>query len=404
MAASLDKKQIGNKEFIGLMAVLMSVTAFTIDAMLPALGVISSDLKFTNINDGQLIITAVFIGMSFGLLLFGPLSDSYGRKKAIYLGIGIFLVGTLISMFSSNLNTMIVGRLLQGFGTSSCRVGTISMIRDKFVGREMGRIVSLIMIFFILVPVVAPSVGQAILMISDWRTIFGFMGALGLFGLVWMQLRQPETLLLEKRLKFELSTIMSGAVETIKNTHATGYTIASGLVMGCFVGYLSTSQQILQVQYDLGDKFSIYFGILAGSIGIASFMNSKLVMKWGMEKLCIISVAVMFFVSIIFSAYCTMLGSNPPLVQYMIYLLITFFCAGILFGNLGSLAIQSLGHIAGVANSVISSLQTLLSVAIGASIGAMYSGSVFPLVYGFLICSLLAFGVIVITSRKPQVQ
>ncbi len=397
-----ETQQIGNKEFIGLMAVLMSITAFSIDAMLPAMSLVAEQLHVKDVNDVQMIVTALFAGLAFGLLLFGPYSDSFGRKKSIYLGLGIFLLGSLTSFLSTNLSVMLLGRFCQGFGAASCRVGTISMIRDKFSGREMGRIVSLIMIFFILVPVIAPSAGQVILSLSGWRAIFAFMGLLGGGGLCWIYFRQPETLVPEKRLKFSLPTIFSGVAETLKNPHALGYTAASGLIMGAFIGYLSTAQQLFQIKYELGNMFSLYFGILASSIGLASFTNAKLVIKWGMERLCIIALATMSSLGLVFSLFVFTTNGNPPLFSLVGYLLMTFFGSGILFGNLGSLAIQRLGHIAGVANSVISSVQTFISVLIGGIIGHLYSGSVVPLVLGFCLCSLTATAIVIATARIPQ--
>ena len=382
------------KEFISLMAALMSLTALTIDAMLPALGQIGVSLEVKNSNDSQLIISTIFLGMAMGLLLYGPLSDSYGRKKSIYLGISIFLIGSLISLFSSNLTFMLIGRFFQGFGASSCRVVTIAMIRDKFEGKEMGRVMSLIMVFFILVPALAPSVGQAILLFSNWRAIFGFIFFAGLASLMWLHFRQPETLAEEKRLKFSGAVIIAGGCETLKQPLSRIYMVAAGIIFGSFVGYLSSAQQILQIQYELGDSFSIYFGSLALAIGLSSFVNSKLVMMFRMETLCLASLAVLSITSLLFFFYAQRFSGHPALVVFMGYLAITFFSFGILFGNFNTLAVQPLGHIAGTATSVISSVQTLLSVVVGGVIGQSYDGTVQPLVLGFSICGVSTLALI----------
>jgi len=394
------------KEFISLMAALMSLTALTIDAMLPALGQIGVSLEVKNSNDSQLIISTIFLGMAMGLLLYGPLSDSYGRKKSIYLGISIFLIGSLISLFSSNLTFMLIGRFFQGFGASSCRVVTIAMIRDKFEGKEMGRVMSLIMVFFILVPALAPSVGQAILLFSNWRAIFGFIFFAGLASLMWLHFRQPETLTEEKRLKFSGAVIIAGICETLKQPLSRIYMVAAGIIFGSFVGYLSSAQQILQIQYELGDSFSIYFGSLALAIGLSSFVNSKLVMMFRMETLCLASLAVLSITSLLFFFYAQRFSGHPALVVFMGYLAITFFSFGILFGNFNTLAVQPLGHIAGTATSVISSVQTLLSVVVGGVIGQSYDGTVQPLVLGFSICSVSTLVLIIYArniSLKPPV-
>ena len=274
-----------NKEFICLMAAIMSLAALSIDTMLPALGQMTTDLNILDPNDSQLIISAVFLGMSLGLMLYGPLSDAYGRKKIIYLGISIYLIGTLISIFATDLSFMLIGRVIQGFGVASCRVVSLAMVRDKFHGPEMGKIMSLITVVFIIVPALAPSIGQAILLFAQWRLIFWFIFAYGVASLMWLHYRQGETLAKDKHLTFSLSTISAGIVETLRHTQALGYTVSLGLIFGSFVAYLSTAQQILQDQYMLGDLFSIYFGALALALGFASFANSKLIAIFGMEKL-----------------------------------------------------------------------------------------------------------------------
>jgi len=392
----------GNKEFISLMALLMSLVALTIDAMLPALSQIGDDLNVANPNDIQLIVSTVFFGMAMGLMLYGPISDSYGRKKAIYLGIGIFLIGSLISSLSTSFTLMLVGRVVQGFGAAACRVVTLAMIRDKFSGREMGRVMSLIMVIFIMVPALAPSLGQLVLLVAEWRVIFWMIFILALAGLLWLYFRQPETLDEDSRIPFSLENIISGVRETLKNPFSRGYTIASGLMFGAFVGYLSTAQQILQVQYQLGELFSLYFGCLALAIGCSSFVNSRLVMHFPMGVLCLVSLLALCVISFGFYGYIEYflepslevgVVAQPTLLALMIYLAAVFFCFGILFGNFNTLALNPLGHIAGVATSVISSVQTLLSVVIGGLIGQYYNGTVQPLVFGFLACGVVTLGI-----------
>lgn len=387
--------QTSKTEFICLMAVLMSLAALSIDTVLPALEKIGSSLGVQNPNNNQLIISTLFLGMALGQLLYGPLSDSFGRKKAIYLGISIFIVGCLISLLSTGFTFVLIGRVCQGFGISSCRVVTLAMIRDKLSGREMGRVMSLIMVLFIIVPAIAPSIGQLILIFADWRAIFGFTLVIATIGGLWLFFRQPETLAEEKRLDFRVSTIMAGVIETLKNPISHSCMVASGIIFGAFVGYLNSAQQILQIQYNLGDAFSLYFGGLAIAIGISSFFTSKLIMKFGMETLNFYSLLMLSISSLIFYLYAHSVSGHPALFVFMGYLTITFFCFGVLFGSFSTLAIQPLGHIAGVANSVISSVQTLLSVGVGGYIGQCYDGSVLPLVLGFLLCGISTLSIVI---------
>ncbi|MAA72357.1 MAG: Bcr/CflA family drug resistance efflux transporter [Bermanella sp.] len=388
-------KPMGRFEFIVLMAALMSMVALSIDAMLPALGIIGQDLNVANANDSQLIISSVFLGMAFGLIIYGPISDSFGRKKAIYLGVGIFLIGCLISIFAQDFEHMLIGRVLQGFGAAACRVVTIAMMRDKYDGKEMAKIMSLIMMVFIMVPALAPSVGQLILFVADWHGIFVVLFILALASVIWLHTRQDETLAVEKRAPFSLTNIKRGMIETIKHPESRTYTLGAGIMFGAFVGYLSSSQQILQVQYGTGELFSLYFGALALAIGFSSFANSKLVMKMSMQTLCIAALSVVFSTSIVFFIYAEFVNENPGLLSFMLYMLSTFFCFGILFGNFNSLAVHPLGHIAGVATSVISTVQTLISVMVGSYIGQHYDGTIIPLILGFTICSGITLSLVV---------
>ncbi len=394
------KSQAGNVEFICLMAVLMSLVALAIDAVLPALTKIGESLGVGSANSTQLVISIFFIGMSFGQMIYGPISDSFGRKKALYLGMFIFLLGSVVSLFSTTFTAMLIGRACQGFGISSCRVISLAMIRDKFEGREMARIMSLIMVFFIMVPAIAPSLGQVVLFYADWRAIFSLVVVVAVVGFFWLFFRQPETLAQEKRRPFLPATIIAGIVETLKHPLSRAYTLASGIIFGAFIGYLSSAPQILQIQYGLGEAFSLYFGGLAVAIGISSFFTSKLVMRFGMEKLSFFALILLVLASSLFFLYAQSVSGHPPLFCFMAYLTVTFFCFGVLFGGFNTLAVQPLGHIAGVATSVISSVQTLVSVAVGGLVGQCYNGTVLPLVLGFLLCGLVSLAIMIYVRSR----
>ncbi|MBL4603271.1 MAG: MFS transporter, partial [Emcibacteraceae bacterium] len=229
---------LNRREFICIMAVLMSITALSVDAMIPALGLMATDLNVQNANDIQMVVTAVFLGMAFGIMLYGPYADSFGRKNAIYLGISIFLVGTVVAIYADSLYTMLIGRAIQGFGSAACRVVTLTIIRDKYKGAEMAKIMSLIIMVFIMVPALAPLLGQGILLFAGWQYIFWFIFAFALIGVIWMHFRQRETLVSENRRDFSFSVILSGTVETVKHPVSMGYTLMAGTLFGAFVTYL----------------------------------------------------------------------------------------------------------------------------------------------------------------------
>ncbi|MBN4075001.1 MAG: Bcr/CflA family drug resistance efflux transporter [SAR86 cluster bacterium] len=390
--------------FITLMAALMSLTAISIDAMMPALGQIGEDLNVKNPNDVQFIITSLLLGLAPGILFFGPFADSFGRKKAIYLGVSIFLCGCIASIFSTSFEIMLLGRLLQGFGTASCRVATICMIRDQFEGNAMARVMSFIMIIFILSPALAPSLGQVILLFAHWRAIFVVMFILGITSVIWLAFKQEETLKPENRHPFKIKPILRAVLETVNNRTSRGYTIASGVIFGAFVGYLNSAQQILQEQYALGEAFALVFGFLALALGIASFANSRWVYKYGMEKICHTSLLVMVGATTIFLPISLLLNGHPPLILLITYLFVAFFCCGLLFGNFNTMAMHPLGHIAGAASSVIGCLQTLLSASLGAIIGYLYDGTINPLIIGFFLLGIWSFLLVSRLTKNPQAQ
>ena len=374
------------------MALTTSLVALTIDGMLPALPQIGSDLGVTDPSSPQLVVSMVFLGMAFGQLIFGPLSDSVGRKPALYVGIAVFIIGCLICIFATSFEMMIAGRVIQGIGASGPRIIPMALIRDEYEGRGMARIMSLIMMVFILVPMLAPLLGQIVIYYSDWRTIFTCFLILGLVILVWFAMRQPETLLVEKRIPLRAKTIADGFKEVLRNRITLGYTACMGMLSGPFVAYLSTAQPILEDQYALGSKFSLYFAALSFSIGIASYLNSRLVIKWGMRLLSFWALLAVISISVVFGLFVYISQTEPALWLFMAYMVFILFCNGILFGNVTTMAMEPMGHIAGVGAAVVGSLSTFISVPFGVWIGQSYEGSVIPLVLGFIGCFAVAFG------------
>jgi DHA1 family bicyclomycin/chloramphenicol resistance-like MFS transporter len=381
-------------ESVALMALMISLAALSIDAMLPALPQIGKDLGVERENDVQLIISFVILGMAIGQMFYGPVSDSCGRKPAIYAGFALFIIGCLISIFAKSFSVMLAGRILQGIGVASPRSLTMAMVRDQFEGRAMARVMSLVMAIFLLVPAIAPALGQGILMIASWRAIFSAFLAQALIACVWLAIRQPETLAPDRRIPFSLRRIALAIREICGNRASLGYTIASGLVFGAFIGYLSTSQQVFQGQYGLGTQFPIYMAVLALSIGCGLFLNSRIVMRHGMRSLTRRSLQTFVGFSILFFAIVYGQKGHPPLWGLMTYLMLSFFSFGVLFGNLNALAMRPLGHIAGVGAAVVGSLSTVISVALGILIGASYNGTVLPIVGGFAILGIMAMAVV----------
>ncbi|MCY3815233.1 MAG: multidrug effflux MFS transporter [Gammaproteobacteria bacterium] len=372
-------------EFVPLIALLISLVALAIDAMLPALPAIGEDLGVVHRNDVQFVITAVFLGMSMGQIVFGPLSDRIGRKPAIHAGLVLFMAGCLMSIYARSFEVMIAGRVLQGIGVSAPRVVVMALVRDQYAGRQMARIMSFAMGVFIIVPTIAPALGQWIQFLSGWRAIFAVFFAVAAVGFLWFAIRQPETLPSERRRSLSPRAIGRTAVEVVKIRIALGYTLASGCVFAPFLAYLSASQQIFQDVYDTGALFPFYFGVLALAVGVATFVNGRLVMQYGMRKLSRGAMSLATIGSVVGLGLTFVFDGVLPFWLFMAYLLFVFVCVGLLFGNLGALAMQPLGHIAGVGAAVVASLSTLVSVPLGALVAYIFDGTLYALIAAYVV-------------------
>jgi DHA1 family bicyclomycin/chloramphenicol resistance-like MFS transporter len=394
MNAEVEQAGPSFAEFVIIISLMMSLTALSIDAMLPALPQIGSDLGVQNANDRQLVVSVLFLGLACGQLFFGPLSDSVGRKPTVYAGYALYIAGALLSILAVSFPMMLVGRLLQGLGISAPRAVTLALVRDRYKGRAMARVMSFVMTVFILVPMIAPTLGQTILLFSGWRGIFGSFVLMALITLSWFALRMPETLAPEHRAPFSLWRIIDATLEIARNRIALGYTVSAGLVSGAFLGYLNSAQQIFQEQYALGKLFPLVFGLISLSIGLASLLNARLVMRVGMRFLVRRSLFAIVGLSILALGITLLPGGQAPLWLFVAYIMVTFFCVGILFGNQNALAMEPLGHLAGIGAAVVGSLSTLISMPLGTIIGQSYNGTVLPLIVGMALLSGLSLLVV----------
>ncbi|HMC00616.1 MAG TPA: multidrug effflux MFS transporter [Flavobacteriaceae bacterium] len=376
-------------EFIALMASLMSIVALSIDALLPALPDIASTLHVTNTLDTQLLITMIFLGLGFGQLIFGPLSDSFGRKPIVYIGFILFIIASIICLTTKDINVMIFGRVLQGAGLAAPRTLSISMVRDCYSGDYMAKILSIIVMIFILVPVIAPTLGQFLITYYSWESIFYVNLIFGLLIMIWFWKRQPETLLDNKRIRFRGNLFIDGTKEFFRHKDAVAFTLISGFITGSFMVYLSTSQQIFQEQYNLAEMFPYIFASLAISVGLATFLNSRYVVKYGMWRIAFSSAIAYFFISILY-VILFWSGNNPSVTVVLIFFAMQFFAIGFLFGNLRSLAMQPLGHIAGIGAAINGFISTVMAVPIANYIGSFVKDSVLPLFIGFSVFGFLS--------------
>ncbi len=381
---------ISRSEFIVLTAFMISLVAMTTDIMLPGLALIATNLGQADPNAGHLVVSVLFAGFALGQLIVGPLSDSYGRRAVIHGSYAVFIIGSLLCLFASSFEMLLAGRVLQGLGMSGPRIVAVAIVRDGFEGRAMARIMSFVMAVFILVPAVAPAIGQLVIALSGWRATFTLLLVIAAISWTWFGLRQPETLAVADRRAFSLKNIFQGIGTIARNRAALGYTLCAGLMFGPFLAYLSLAQQIFQGSYDKGDAFALWFAVAALSIGAASILNSALVERLGMKFL---SNLALFWVSIaaaLFMVAVVAWNGLPPFVLFMAWIIATFFAMGLLFGNLNALAMEPLGRMAGLGAAVVGALSTLVSIPIGFTISENFDNGVGPLVAGFGLMAVIA--------------
>ncbi len=392
-------KPLSLTEFIPLMGLLTALDALCIDAMMPALSQMGRDLHVAHPNDVQLIIATMFVGITIGQATAGPISDAIGRKPAIYFGLALYLIGTVIAIFAQSFPVMLAARVLQGTGAAMPATVSTALVRDLYQGAPMARVMSFMGSVFIFVPVIAPLLGQGILLVGHWRWIFVMFFVLGFPASIWFAIRQPETLAPENRHPVSLSRYAAALWEIVRSRSAMGYSIASGLFLGAFFGYLNASQQIFQDTYQTGTYFALYYSSCAATIGIAMFFNGKLVERFGMHRLACLGCAGMLAVSVLFLPVAYFNAGVPPLPLWMAFLLPIFFFIGLLFGNLNAIIMEPLGHIAGMASSMTSGLTLLISLPLGTALGRSYDGTITPIVAGFVLMTSAALAVMLWTER-----
>jgi len=393
------KPHCSAREFTVLMALLMSIVAISIDAMLPALGFIGRDLSVTPENHTQLTISFIFAGMAIGQLIAGPLSDALGRKPILFVGIGLYLVGSVICYLAQDFTMLLIGRFIEGLGVAGPYVSAVSVVRDKYQGSDMAKVMSLVMMIFIIVPALAPSIGQAILHIADWRSIFLMYIAYAIAVGAWIHFRLEETLHPEYRMPMQINAFAHGFMEVMRNGTTTGYMTAMGLMFGALISYLNSSRQIFQEHFAVAESFTLYFGGLALLFGVASLANSHFVARFGMRNICHRSMSIITLSSLIFLGMNLMMDS-VPLPLFIVYVAVVFFCFGLMFGNLNAIAMEPMGHIAGMASAIIGSVSSIISLTIGTLIGQMYNNTLIPMTGGFLVLSAAALSIMLFVDRK----
>jgi MFS transporter, DHA1 family, multidrug resistance protein len=394
---ALEKNVIGFREFIGMIAAVMALTALAIDSMLPALPAIAQSFHLTHETQSQYIFTSLMLGFGLAQLCIGVLSDKFGRRGLMLGSLAAFAIFSFAAAFAPHFYILLIARFFQGAAAAGGRVLVNSIVRDLYAGRKMAQVMSLAQVLFLLAPIVAPSIGQAILQIAPWRWIFIFIGLTALMVLFWVQLRLPETLQLKDRLPLTRKQLVENFRIVATDRQSVGYTLAAALMVGGLFGFLNSVQPIFSHVFKRPDLLGIIFGFMATGMGLSSYFNARIVERFGMRRISHSAV----FGFIFFSGLHAVLAFLTPetITRFTILQTLMMMCMMMAGGNFNALAMEHVGKVAGTASSLQGFFTTIGAALIGAVIGQHFNNTVVPLYTGCFIFSLLGLGVVLITER-----
>ncbi|MFU0503567.1 multidrug effflux MFS transporter [Pseudaminobacter sp. NGMCC 1.201702] len=393
---------MGKAEFIALMAMLMAMNALAIDIMLPGLQEIGASLGVESENHRQYVISAYLMGFAFAQIVYGPLSDRFGRRMPMIAGLVISVLAALAGAVAPTFEALLLMRFVHGVGSAATRVITVSIIRDVFGGRQMAEVMSLVMMIFMIVPVIAPGTGQVIMLFGEWHLIFVFMAAISLAVTLWMALRLPETLDPADIRPFTLKSIVQGFGIVLSDRVALCYTLASAFIFGALFGFINSAQQIYVGIYELGAWFPVAFAAVAAFMALSSYLNARLVGRFGMRRISHGALIGFMIVSGIW--FVLSLFGTIPFPLFLLLFALAMFQFGLIGSNFNALAMEPLGHVAGTASSVLGFMGTAGGGVIGALVGQAFDGTTTPLGAGFLGVSVVGLIFVIIAEKGKLFQ
>lgn len=382
----------GFVEFVVLMAALMALGALGIDSMLPNLPAIGESLGVADENRRQLIITTYLLGLGCSQVIYGPLADRFGRRPVLLTGLVLYVGFSLLAATSPTFGLLLAARVLQGIGAAATRAIPVSVIRDRYAGREMARVMSLTSMVFMAAPIMAPSLGQLVRVLASWPWLFGLLAALALVLMLWSLLRLPETLHPEDRLPIRLERIVGSFATAARNRTSLCYILAQTFLFGGILGFITSAQQVFADALHKIEQFPLVFAICGCFVAGASLLNAQLVLRLGMRRLS--HAALLAYIAIP-AVHLVIAGSrHETLVIFTTLQALTMFCFGLTSGNFGAMAMEPMGHIAGVAASFQGFVSMVGASLIGFAIGQAFNGTVLPLQAGYLLCGLCALAAV----------
>lgn len=396
LAPIAPAKTVGFREFVALVASLMACQALAIDTMLPALPTIASSLGVTDQNHGQWIVTVYMVGLGCGQFFWGLLSDRFGRRAILLIGVAVYMVAALACALSTSFASLLALRFVHGLAAASVVVAR-SMVRDLYSGRQMARVMSLTFIVFLMAPIVAPSLGQLILLVGTWRELFVIFSVFAVAVWIWMLLRMPETLHPEYRMTLDVAPILAACARVLTDRTSICYAVAVGTMFGSVIGYVSMAQQIFDQVFHRAALMPTLFAIGAAGMAVASFVNARIVGQVGMRRVSQWGLLV-FIVVTVAHTVCAYLGFET-LVSFVLFQVATLACMGLTGSNFGAMAMEPMGSIAGIAAALQGFISTVGGAAVAALIGRYFNGSALPLAAGSAACGLATMGLVLLAER-----
>ncbi len=388
---------MGFTEFVAIVAAMMAVNALAIDIMLPALPAIGGSLGVVDPNTNQLVVSAYVIGFGISQLFYGTVTDRYGRKSVLLFGLAIYALFGTMAVMAASFEQLLFARAMQGVGAAATRVIAVSIVRDCYGGRSMAKVMSLVMFVFIAVPVVAPSIGQLIILVGPWQWIFGLLVLLGVGLAFWIALRLPETLPPERRTLISPRSIRDAFGSVLGSRMTVGYALAAAVVMGGLFGFINSAQQLFVDVFGLGAAFPVVFSGIALAIAAASILNSRIVERLGMRRVS--HTALLLYSAIgLLHAGVVLLG-HETVYSFVALQALTMFAFGLIMPNFNAMAMDPLGHVAGTGSAFVGALTTVGGAILGYFIGQAFDGTALPMTAGYAVLGLVSIAIVLITER-----
>ncbi|MFO7652413.1 MAG: multidrug effflux MFS transporter [Candidatus Krumholzibacteriia bacterium] len=388
---------MGFKEFVALIAAMMALNALSIDPMLPALPAIGSSLGVADENHRQWVVGAYLLGLGVGSLFYGSLSDRYGRKPVLIICLIAFMAATLGCALATSFAMMIAGRAAAGFFAAASRVVAVSVVRDRFQGDRMARIMSLVFIVFMIVPILAPGFGQLVLHFASWRWIFHALVVVAGMLMLWAALRLPETLRPETRVEINVQDISRTWRSIVTHRSAFGYMLATGVVMSSLMGFITSVQQIFFDVFDAADLFPYAFAAIASFMAVGSFFNSRLVERIGARRMSHTSLSAFILLAVVHSIVAW--RGHETLGTFMVLQAFTMLTFAFTSANFSSISLEPFARGAGAASSFQTFLTTMVAAVLGSAIGQQFDGTTLPMALGFLLAGIAAFLIVLWAER-----